>query len=181
MVAQSSSSTFRLTIYMSRLEFGPKSYRFFSCWTPGPVLQGSRYSTAPFPYPKPSPLLAPPLPFAVETKERREGKLGHVVVDPHHSSPKTGWGSSPLSVFLHGFFSLFMVVPPCVVQCTEIGYKKEGETEWNCRDCHRHRLLPCCLQGEPLGETCPCRICFPLVLEVFSSCKQRYQSPLDQG
>ena len=29
----------------------------------------------------------------------REGKLGHVFVDPHRSSPKTGWDSSPLSVF----------------------------------------------------------------------------------
>ena len=36
----------------------------------------------PFVNPKPSPLPAPPLPFAVETKERREGKLGYVFVVP---------------------------------------------------------------------------------------------------
>jgi len=42
----------------------------------------------------------------VETKERRgreekrrEGKLGHVFVDPPGSSPKTGWDSSPLFIF----------------------------------------------------------------------------------
>ena len=43
-------------------------------------------------------------PFAVETKgrrseERREEKLGHVVIDPRRSSPKIGWDSSPLFVF----------------------------------------------------------------------------------
>ena len=34
-----------------------------------------------------------------EEEKRRKRKLGHVVVNPHRSSPKTGWGSSPLSVF----------------------------------------------------------------------------------
>jgi hypothetical protein len=52
-----------------------------------------------------------------EEEKRREGKLGHVVIDPHRSSPETGWGFFPLSIFPHlgGFSSLFMVAPPCVV------------------------------------------------------------------
>jgi len=78
----------------------------------------------PFVNPKPSPLPAPP--FAVtrsrkergegEEEKRREGKLGHVFVDPCRSSPKTGWSSSPLSVFL-----ISMVFPRCSWWCPMCG------------------------------------------------------------
>jgi len=97
---------------MLRLEFGPKSYSFLSCWTPEPVLQGSRYSNLCY---STNPLFLnlshrPSLrrhslsPWKQrreegEEEKRRKRKLGHVVVNPHRSSPKTGWGSSPLSVF----------------------------------------------------------------------------------
>jgi len=78
----------------------------------------------PFVNPKPSPLPAPP--FAVtrsrkergegEEEKRREGKLGHVFVDPRHSSPKTDWGSSPLFDF-----PISMVFPLCSWWCPMCG------------------------------------------------------------
>jgi len=86
----------------------------------------------------PLPLPAPPS-FAMDQEQRGEG--GHVVVRRRCSSPKTGWISSPLliSPHLHGFSSLFMVVPPCVVWRSEVGCKEQGGTEWNRHSCHRHR------------------------------------------
>ena len=95
---------------MSRLEFGSKSYSFFNLLDTRAALQDPSYSNLSYsteppslPNPKPSPLRAPLLPFAVERKERRgrgrEGKLRHIFVDPRRSSPKTCWDSCPLSVF----------------------------------------------------------------------------------
>ena len=131
-----------MTIYMLRLEFGPKSYSFLSCWTPEPVLQGSRYSNLCY---STNPLFLnlshrPSLrrhslsPWKQrreegEEEKRREGKLGHVFVDPPGSSPKTGWDSSPLFIF-----PFSMTFPHCSWWCRLVWYsaarldaKKKGK------------------------------------------------------
>ena len=72
----------------------------------------------------PSPACAATKPFAVRTKKGRGRRRGeergsrHAAVRRHCSPPKTGRIYSPLSIFphLHGFSSLFVVVPPCVLQ-----------------------------------------------------------------
>ena len=116
------------------------------------------YSATPPPNPKLSPLPVPP-PLVVahqknregggegegEGEKRREGRLGHAAIRRCCSPKKTGRISSPLSVFphLHGFSSLFMVVPPCVLQfggnrrvTMTLTAKK---TVWNrCLDRRRH-------------------------------------------
>ena len=115
-----------------------------------------------------------------EEEKRREGKLGHVFVDPRRSSPKTCWDSSPLSVF-----PISMVFPccswwcPCVVQLggsrrITVTLAAKQTVGNRCWDRRRRRCL-CCLQGTTLGETCfCCRTCFPLVLKVFSTWEKRY-------
>ena len=85
------------------------------------------YSNSPPNNPKthaPSPAYAATKPFAVRTKKGRGRRRGeergsrHAAVRRHCSPPKTGRIYSPLSIFphLHGFSSLFVVVPPCVLQ-----------------------------------------------------------------
>ena len=97
----------------------------------------------------------------------REGKLGHAV-RRCCSSPKNrlGFLSSFRFSHLHGFSSLFMVVPPCVVQLggtrrITVTLAAKQTVGNRCWDCRRRRCL-CCLQGKTLGETCSCcRTCFP--------------------
>ena len=76
-------------------------------------------------------------------KQRREEKLGHVFVDPHRSSPRTGWDFSPLSVF-----PISMAFPRCSCWCrlvwccaSRLDARKKGEMEWNCHSC-RHCNTP---------------------------------------
>jgi len=106
MVTQSSSSTFRLTIYMSCLEFGTKSYRFFKLLDGRAHVQDPYYSTrATVPLPflnlnlRRHPQIERTERVEGEEEKRREGRLEHVFVDPRRSTPKIGWGSFPLSVF----------------------------------------------------------------------------------
>ena len=64
------------------------------------------------------------------------------------------------------FSSLFMVVPPCVVQLggsrrITVTLAAKQTVGNRCWDRRRRRCL-CCLQGKTLGETCSCcRTCFP--------------------
>ena len=140
---------------------------------------GPHYSTCALQYPSPfwtlSPSSLPAPPFSVtrsrkekgEEEKRREGKLGHVFVDPRRSSPKTCWDSSPLSVF-----PISMVFPccswwcPCVVQLggsrrITVTLAAKQTVGNRCWDRLWHCCL-CCLQWKTLGETCYCcRTCFP--------------------
>ena len=128
----------------------------------------------PFVNPKPSPLPAPPFAVTRSRKERGEGeeeKGRETRARLRRSSPflsKNWLGllSSFRFPYLHGFSSLFMVVPPCVVQLggsrrimvTHAAKQTVGNRCWDRR---RHRCL-CCLQGKILGETCSCcRTYFP--------------------
>jgi hypothetical protein len=64
-----------------------------------------------------------------EEEKRREGKQGHVFVDPSRSSPKISWDSSPLSIF-----PIPMVFSRCSWWCRLVSYsavrldaKKKGK------------------------------------------------------
>jgi hypothetical protein len=100
-----------MTIYMSRLEFGSKSYSYFKLLGGRATLQYACYSNPTLPLANPK-AVTPPCAATLfcrgnkgEDEKRKRGELGHVFIDPRRSSPKIGWGSFPLSVFphLHGF------------------------------------------------------------------------------
>ena len=107
-------------------------------------------------------------PLAVKTKERR-GRREGLWARRRRSSPflcrnRSGSLSSTYFPSIRILFSLFMVVPPCVLQLrgsqrvtvTLAARKMVGNRCWD------HRRCLCCSQGQTLGETCPCcRTCFP--------------------
>ena len=154
---------------MSHLEFGSKVIVFL-------VARRAGHATVPLSFLNPKPVVPPCAALFRDQIKKREGrgreeKRRETRARLRRSSPflSKNW-LGLLSSFrfphLHGFSSLFMVVPPCVVQLgssrriTVMLAAKQmvGNRCWD----RRQRRCLCCLQGKNLGETCSCcRTYFP--------------------